>query len=114
MERDVGVLRKESERRGVMLTLSFYKSDAQSFCRFAFNQLCRGKKSFVHRWQCNERGREREGDRGSSERASKEKWYVTRMAAARAPTAAAAVRCVKAAKNDNVIQVGLLNLIGRG
>ena len=101
---------------GVMLTLSFYKSeralDAQSFCRFAFNQLCRGKKSFVHRWQCNERGRE--GDRGSSERASKEKWYVTRMAAARAPTAAAAVRCVKAAKNDNVIQVGLLNLIGRG
>ena len=24
------------------------------------------------------------------------------------------VRCVKAAKNDNVIQVGLLNLIGRG
>ena len=46
------------------------------------------------------------------ERASKEKWYVTRMAA----TAAGApfVRCVKAAKNDNVIQVGLLNLIGRG
>ena len=42
------------------------------------------------------------------ERASKEKWYVTRMAAR------PFVRCVKAAKNDNVIQVGLLNLIGRG
>ena len=34
-----------------------------------------------------------------------------RAAAARA---AVVVRCVKAAKNDNVIQVGLLNLIGRG
>ena len=51
--------------------------------------------------------KEAEKQRGK-ERASKEKWYVTRMAAR------PFVRCVKAAKNDNVIQVGLLNLIGRG
>ena len=57
-----------------MLTLSFYKSAlAQSFCRFAFNQLCRGKESFVPGWQCNER--EREGDRGR-QADSKEKWHV--------------------------------------
>ena len=92
-----------------MLTLSFYKkSDAQSFCRFAFNQLCRGKKSFVHRWQCNERGREAEREGESL------KGKVVCNSNGRNGGGHPLVRCVKAAKNDNVIQVGLLNLIGRG
>ena len=76
MERDVGVLRRVSVV--VMLTLSFYKSERSMLSHFVGSPLtnCAAERKPLS----TDGNAMKEAER---ERASKEKWYVTRMAARR-------------------------------